>query len=298
MAAPESHNHLSIRERTSPQYVWAPTFQAQREGCELTPDQQKALEIRDLCIIIANTVTLLREDPQIKHNAFKEADALLMLHQGISRIRDLGITPATHAMETELDTPLKIAKFVAGQLLLIDVNSIPNIHHSTNPSPSGIAGEANWYLYDMSLKDTAVKEDLEIDLSEEAVWDNSLSLWNTLADIILDDSELSYEMPDDDYLNQIIRGDIQLDDRLKIKKTYPKKSGKGFFKLQIATDGIEIVETGKNGEFYDSAFVLGPGKTDGYIGFIENTFKGDHVNTDFALREATRIINAFRSSFL
>jgi len=296
MAAPESHHHLSIRERTNPQFVWGPALKAQREGCDLTPDQERALDIRDLCIIVANTVTLLREDPQIKHNAFKEADALLMLHQGMSKIIDLGITPFAHLKEEKLDTPLKIAEYVAGQLLLIDINNIPNINHQINPPPSGIAADASWYMYDMSLReeDPVVEEDedLEFDMGEEEAWDVSMELWDELVEIIWDDQEVVDQLPEHFFL---LGTDDYPMEEFEAEKKYPKKNGQGSFTFRATTAGIEIEERDRYEDYLGSAFVLGPGKTEGHVGFTENK-SGSHTNTNIAEREVRRIIAEFRDT--
>lgn len=81
MAEPQEQNSKREREESNEaksKRVWESVVRIQQQGGELTPEQQKALEIRGISLSIARAIDQLIEDPTIKDDAVREADSTMM----------------------------------------------------------------------------------------------------------------------------------------------------------------------------------------------------------------------------
>ena len=83
--------------------------------------------------------------------------------------------------------------------------------------------------------------------------------------------------------------------QLGITRQYPKKDG-GSFILGISVVGIELMELGNDGETLGTAIVLGPGLTNGSLGYVPGE-KDDREfvpDTNLTLKAIEQKISAFK----
>lgn len=112
--------------------VWEPIVRAQREGKELTLEQQRALEIRRTTLSLADAINQLLRDPTIKSKVAREAEVIAQYYQAILKLQDLGIKASMHAMNPQgiFENPKKMAEYVAGQLIGIEGDKLPNVRQA------------------------------------------------------------------------------------------------------------------------------------------------------------------------
>lgn len=112
--------------------VWEPIVRAQKEGKELTPEQQRALEIRRTSLSFIDAIGQLIEDPSIKVDAAREAEVTSQYWQALLKLQDLGIQQNMHVGEPEefFDDPNNRAEYVAGQLMDIEGDKLPNVRQA------------------------------------------------------------------------------------------------------------------------------------------------------------------------
>lgn len=120
------------RKDVDPTQVWGPTLIARNEGRTLTPDQQRAIEIRTACLGIANSIDQLIKDPTIQQDPVREASAIGAYWEGMLKIQDLGITGKMHVGDDpeSFGEPRKLAEYFAGQLIGIDGERLPNVRQA------------------------------------------------------------------------------------------------------------------------------------------------------------------------
>jgi hypothetical protein len=276
-----------------PQAVWKPVLQQAKtrslflslvdeRKSMLTSSQQRAVNIRKWSLTVVDALDTLNRgtadeveplDPVVKESA--ERDFRMGMH-----LLSL-LLPKPTPEDGPLDTPFKLAKHVAVQLLEAEGKSIDQ---------ESLTIIARHYLF----ADFGGRKEPEFPLKKDVVWDESRKLWDTLVGIVLSDPELSDQIPRW-YLRAITQEDKVPDLGFEIRKTYPRRNGSGSFRLNINSGGIDIEERDEREEYLGGAFVLGPGNTDGYIGFTEPNIKNDdHTNTDVALREVKRIVASLK----
>lgn len=106
---------------------WENLIKAKNEEKTLSEQDERALEIREICISVADRIDQLLHDPTIKNDPVKEAEVIADYSQGIHRLQELGITENMHAGDPEesFNYPAKLAEYVAGQLLTTREVQIP-----------------------------------------------------------------------------------------------------------------------------------------------------------------------------
>ena len=290
-----------IFDKPCPTDIWRIALEAEKEGYELNPDMQKALDIRRLCLTVVGAIFELTEDPMLRMDVFMEADTPRVLHQGMLQLRELGIMPNAHAEEEDLDSPQKLTEYVVGQLLAVDESKPVNIRRGVTQSQVEFAGLAYWYLADASRDERGEKVP-ECPLDEKVLRDSSLRLWSSLAEVAESDSDLMEAMISNYMRIAASGGKVDLEE-LGIWKRYPKPNKEdGYFMLGISTRGIEVEEIGSYGQFLGSAFVRPPGKEEddnGCIGYCKDDAPGGaRQNTDLVLKEAEIKIADFLSNLV
>jgi hypothetical protein len=109
--------------------VWEPTIRAQQKGLELTPEQERALKIRSTSLSFVEALNQLIEDPHIKNDVVREAEAISQYWQALRKLQDLGITNNMHVGKPQkfFTNPNNVAEYMAGQLIEIEDDKLPNI---------------------------------------------------------------------------------------------------------------------------------------------------------------------------
>ena len=112
--------------------VWEPTVRAHQEGLELTPEQQRALEIRSTSLSFVEAIDQLIEDPRIKEDAAREAEVTAQYWQALLKLQDIGIQGNMHVGKPQkfYDNPNNMAEYVAGQLVGIEGDKLPNVRQA------------------------------------------------------------------------------------------------------------------------------------------------------------------------
>ena len=114
---------------TKSRKVWEPTIRASQKGLELTPEQQRALDIRSTSLSFVEALDQLIEDPRIKDDVVREAEAISQYWQALLKLQDLGITNNMHVGKPQefFTNPNNVAEYVAGQLIGIEGDKLPNV---------------------------------------------------------------------------------------------------------------------------------------------------------------------------
>ncbi|OGE32831.1 hypothetical protein A3C59_04380 [Candidatus Daviesbacteria bacterium RIFCSPHIGHO2_02_FULL_36_13] len=79
-----------------------------------------------------NALNQLVEDPDIKEDAAKEAEVTAQYWQALLKLQDLGIEENMHVGKPQefFDDPKNVAEYVAGQLIGIEGDKIPNVRQA------------------------------------------------------------------------------------------------------------------------------------------------------------------------
>lgn len=151
---PEQPRREKESSKTKSRKVWELTIRAHQKGLELTPEQQRALEIRSTRLSFVEALNQLIEDPHIKDDTATEAEVTLQYWQALLKLQNLGITNDMHVGKPQefFTNPNNMAEYVAGQLIGIEGNKLPNVkqalsqvrEHSEEPVQLG--EETNAYV--------------------------------------------------------------------------------------------------------------------------------------------------------
>ncbi|HWY79785.1 MAG TPA: hypothetical protein VNW29_05515 [Candidatus Sulfotelmatobacter sp.] len=104
------------KEPTTGERIWGPVLDAARRGETLSPDDQKALRIRDACFDIADYWNAVGENAvqDLSH----EAELYMRYAQGYQTLDQEGVVTGMHndgGQRLASDPPLLDAEFVGGQ---------------------------------------------------------------------------------------------------------------------------------------------------------------------------------------
>lgn len=111
---------------------WQRLMRTSQQGAELTPEQNRALEIRKACLAAADVLKQLLEDPAIKEDAVKEASATARYWELMLKLQDFGIEPGMHVGKPQdfFTDPLHTAEYMAGQYVEIERDKIQNVRQA------------------------------------------------------------------------------------------------------------------------------------------------------------------------
>lgn len=123
--------------------VWRKTVLAQQEGLELTEEQIRALELRRTSLDLVGALEQLTEDPTIKDDPAREAEVTAQYWHSVLRLQDMGITENVHVGDApeSFNNPKKVAEYVAGQLIGIEGERIPNVRQALFQAQEHSEGE-------------------------------------------------------------------------------------------------------------------------------------------------------------
>ena len=120
------------RRGPDPEDVWREILISQWEGEELSSEQVRALEIRRITLFLADVISQLMEDPTIKKNAVREAELTANYYKGICALDGLGVKKKMHLGDkpSSFNNPTKAAEWIAGQIIGIESENLPNIRYA------------------------------------------------------------------------------------------------------------------------------------------------------------------------
>jgi hypothetical protein len=304
----KENSDIFANTQPDPKDVWKSTFDLIRSGSPLNAYRQRALELREWCLVATDALSKLVEDPMIKTDALEEARMISRLGWATVQIKDFAVVADSTTDEVFLDTPLKLAEYIILQFANIDnLNDLPNVSvYNPEVSPNLTYNEAidlismsRRYLHsDAVLEISEPGGELEISLEEDELYDSSTKLWDELAVIIKSDREFRDEVLDQ-YLSIFLDPTIEAE-MLSTSKKFPKRKGGGYFVLGVSTAGIELAEMGGSKENLGTVIVMKPGSIfdNGYIAYMDDhqTRKGERHDTNIALRKAEQKIKSFKAS--
>ncbi len=98
--------------------LWIDLLKAAREGRPISEQDKKALELRKLCLQVADTLTDLVIDPKIE-NSVEEAELVAKLADELQNIKEYGVVGSMHVGDPpeSFNTTLKMTEYLAGQII-------------------------------------------------------------------------------------------------------------------------------------------------------------------------------------
>lgn len=108
--------------------VWNSLLKSQQKGEELTPAQQRALDLREISISCVNALDKIINDGTIKDDPTQEAETVATYWDSLFKLQDMGIENGMktgHPIEF-YRYPLNAAEYIAGQLLNTQRDNLPN----------------------------------------------------------------------------------------------------------------------------------------------------------------------------
>ena len=108
--------------------VWGSLLRLEAEKAPLAPEQQRALIIRKNCITNIDSLEKLLDDPSLESDVLKAAETVASYWDSLFKLQDLGIK-ANMKNNQPIDfyrDPLNAAEYVAGQLVNVQNDNLPN----------------------------------------------------------------------------------------------------------------------------------------------------------------------------